>query len=156
MGTLVQYYYLGSMKLLNTHKLIAFFKLVFNVCLFFNLCEKNRFLMLINSLRNFIFIWMKNTLSSFFVMHIYNTTFFRYIRKTFALAYNYVDPDLVLFLGDNLDEGEIATDEDFMLYLKRFQHIFREVDFNKVFNIALLQLSNYFILIFFYNLAILL
>lgn len=79
-------------------------------------------------------------------------TLSRYIRKTFALAYNYVDPDLVLFLGDNLDEGEIATDEDFMLYLKRFQHIFREVDFNKVFNINttfLLQLANYFILIFY-------
>ncbi|KAG8185332.1 hypothetical protein JTE90_008235 [Oedothorax gibbosus] len=55
----------------------------------------------------------------------------RYIRKTFALAYNYVNPDLIIFLGDLFDEGEIASDADFILYLKRFKHIFQEVDFDK-------------------------
>ncbi|XP_055953157.1 metallophosphoesterase 1 homolog isoform X1 [Argiope bruennichi] len=55
----------------------------------------------------------------------------KYVRKTFALAYNYVNPDIVVFLGDNLDEGEIATEEEFIIYFKRFCDIFKEVDFNK-------------------------
>ncbi|CAL1284055.1 unnamed protein product [Larinioides sclopetarius] len=55
----------------------------------------------------------------------------RYVRKTFALAYNYVNPDIVIFLGDNLDEGEIATEDEFIIYFKRFCDIFKQVDFNK-------------------------
>ncbi|XP_035208035.1 uncharacterized protein C630.12-like isoform X2 [Stegodyphus dumicola] len=55
----------------------------------------------------------------------------RYISKTFSLAYNFVEPDLVIFLGDNLDEGEIANDEEFTTYFKRFRNVFQEVDFDK-------------------------
>ncbi|GFT80109.1 metallophosphoesterase 1-like protein [Nephila pilipes] len=55
----------------------------------------------------------------------------RYVRKTFVLAYNYVNPDIVIFLGDNLDEGEIASEEEFLSYFHRFRSVFREVDFNK-------------------------
>ncbi|GFY62995.1 metallophosphoesterase 1-like protein [Trichonephila inaurata madagascariensis] len=55
----------------------------------------------------------------------------RYVRKTFVKAYNYVNPDIVIFLGDNLDEGEIASDDDFLSYFHRFRHVFKEVDFNR-------------------------
>ncbi|GIY16792.1 metallophos domain-containing protein [Caerostris darwini] len=55
----------------------------------------------------------------------------RYVRKTFVLAYNHIKPDIVIFLGDNLDEGEIASDEEFISYFQRFCHVFQEVDFNK-------------------------
>ena len=57
---------------------------------------------------------------------------FRYVSKTFNQAHHYVVPDLVIFLGDNLDEGEIATDEEFHEYIKRFQSVFQKVEFHKV------------------------
>lgn len=48
----------------------------------------------------------------------------RYMRKTFSLAYSYVEPDLVIFLGDLFDEGSKATTDEYETYISRFQSIF--------------------------------
>ncbi|XP_054716182.1 metallophosphoesterase 1-like isoform X2 [Uloborus diversus] len=55
----------------------------------------------------------------------------RYIAKTFGLAHQYLNPDLVIFLGDNLDEGEIASDEEFHEYFQRFRKVFQDTNFDK-------------------------
>ncbi|XP_064607270.1 metallophosphoesterase 1-like [Liolophura sinensis] len=48
----------------------------------------------------------------------------RYLRNNFLLACGYIKPDVVVFLGDLLDEGSVATDEEFEDYTRRFQSIF--------------------------------
>ncbi|KAK5648333.1 hypothetical protein RI129_003225 [Pyrocoelia pectoralis] len=50
----------------------------------------------------------------------------RYLSKTFWLAYKFVDPDVVIFLGDLLDEGSSANDKEFNLYVNRFYKIFQK------------------------------
>ena len=37
----------------------------------------------------------------------------------------YVRPDVVVFLGDLLDEGSIASDDEYMTYIYRFRSVFR-------------------------------
>lgn len=49
----------------------------------------------------------------------------RYLRSGFQEAFNYVRPDVVLFLGDLLDEGSVATEEEFATYMSRFQSVFQ-------------------------------
>lgn len=48
----------------------------------------------------------------------------RYLAKTFALAVHHVRPDVVVFLGDHMDEGSIASDAEFAYYIKRFYNTF--------------------------------
>ncbi|KAF7283020.1 hypothetical protein GWI33_001577 [Rhynchophorus ferrugineus] len=48
----------------------------------------------------------------------------RYLKKTYGFAYEFVKPDVVLFLGDLMDEGHVADDEDFYKYVKRIFDIF--------------------------------
>lgn len=53
---------------------------------------------------------------------------FRYLSNGFSRAYNFVQPDVVIFLGDLFDEGSIANgDEEFMQYYHRFSSIFLEL-----------------------------
>ena len=49
---------------------------------------------------------------------------YRYLAKTFQLALNHVQPDVVIFLGDLIDEGSVATDVEYELYVNRFRQIF--------------------------------
>ena len=48
----------------------------------------------------------------------------RYLERGFRMAYDSVQPDLLIFLGDLFDEGSISTEPEFMRYLRRFQRIF--------------------------------
>lgn len=50
---------------------------------------------------------------------------FRYLSKTFWLARAHLSPDVILFLGDLMDEGSIATADQFSRYLRRFARTFR-------------------------------
>ncbi|KAK3913847.1 Cell division control protein 1 [Frankliniella fusca] len=48
----------------------------------------------------------------------------RYLQYTFTLAMSHVQPDAVVFLGDLMDEGNRADDDEFKRYVKRFFSIF--------------------------------
>lgn len=48
----------------------------------------------------------------------------RYLSKTFSYAYDHVHPDVVLFLGDLMDEGSKATPAEYSETLHRFQATF--------------------------------
>ena len=48
----------------------------------------------------------------------------RYLQKSFSIAFSHAKPDVVVFLGDLLDEGSQASPEDYQFYMKRFRHIF--------------------------------
>ncbi|XP_021925589.1 DNA polymerase beta isoform X2 [Zootermopsis nevadensis] len=48
----------------------------------------------------------------------------RYLYKTFQKAFYHVNPHVVVFLGDILDEGSIATNEEYGRYMKRFYDVF--------------------------------
>lgn len=48
-----------------------------------------------------------------------------YLRKTFSRASAFTQPDVVCFLGDLLDEGSVANDEEYKRYLKRFNDLFK-------------------------------
>lgn len=56
----------------------------------------------------------------------------RFVQKTFNLASNHIQPDIIILLGDNLDEGEIASDQKYKNYINRFLNVFSQLDFNKV------------------------
>lgn len=47
-----------------------------------------------------------------------------YLRKTFGQAVSHAKPDVVCFLGDLLDEGSVASDDEYERYLKRFHRVF--------------------------------
>jgi len=49
----------------------------------------------------------------------------KYLQFGFFYAVSYVRPDVVVFLGDLLDEGSIASDDEYMSYIHRFYHVFR-------------------------------
>jgi hypothetical protein len=57
---------------------------------------------------------------------------FRYLSKTFSLAYSYVQPDVVVFLGDLFDEGSKAFPYEYKSYMSRFQSIFYPSHASKV------------------------
>ncbi|KAG8228021.1 hypothetical protein J437_LFUL003656 [Ladona fulva] len=50
----------------------------------------------------------------------------RYLAKNFKLAMNHVKPELVIFLGDLMDEGSIASEEEYTRLKVRFFKIFKE------------------------------
>ena len=48
----------------------------------------------------------------------------RYLSKTFSWAKYAYNPDVIVFLGDLMDEGSEGTDEEFRGYVKRFHSIY--------------------------------
>lgn len=52
--------------------------------------------------------------------------FHRYLKRTYSLAYDFVQPDLVIFLGDLMDEAHIASKREFYEYVRRIFSIFLE------------------------------
>jgi hypothetical protein len=52
------------------------------------------------------------------------TIFFRYLYKTFQRAFYHVQPHVVVFLGDIMDEGSIATNDEYRRYIERFNDVF--------------------------------
>lgn len=51
---------------------------------------------------------------------------YRYLGITFNLAYEYVRPDVVVFLGDLIDEGSRCTDEQYLSYVESFKEIYKK------------------------------
>jgi hypothetical protein len=48
----------------------------------------------------------------------------RYLSKTFSWAMYAYDPQVVIFLGDLIDEGSEADQDDYQDYVKRFRNIY--------------------------------
>ncbi|KAI0223668.1 Protein ZBED8 [Lamellibrachia satsuma] len=48
----------------------------------------------------------------------------RYLAKTFRYAFNHVQPDVIIFLGDLIDEGSSANNAEYDIYVQRFHQIF--------------------------------
>ncbi|CAH1967806.1 unnamed protein product [Acanthoscelides obtectus] len=48
----------------------------------------------------------------------------RYLHVTYQLAFEFVRPDIVIFLGDLMDEGHTASDIEFNNYVRRLFNIF--------------------------------
>ncbi|XP_052261926.1 uncharacterized protein LOC127865904 isoform X2 [Dreissena polymorpha] len=55
----------------------------------------------------------------------------RYLWKTFAHAFDYSQPDVIIFLGDLFDEGSKAFPEEYKSTLDRFQSIFPQTSYMK-------------------------
>lgn len=60
----------------------------------------------------------------------------RYLTQTFSLAHAYANPDVVVFLGDLMDEGSKATKDEYMSYYFRFLKVFSAADKDKKVYIA--------------------
>lgn len=56
----------------------------------------------------------------------------RFVKQGFERAYDYCDPDVVIFLGDLMDEGSKATEKDYAVYIERFHRIFYRARKKKV------------------------
>lgn len=56
--------------------------------------------------------------------HITRWDVCRYLKKTFGYAVNRVEPDVVVLLGDLLDEGYVSSDEKFLQYKEWFEDIY--------------------------------
>ncbi|XP_045464730.1 uncharacterized protein C630.12 isoform X2 [Harmonia axyridis] len=54
-----------------------------------------------------------------------------YLKRTYHQALNFVQPDVTIFLGDLMDEGSVATDEEYNENLIRFFNIFPKQGHNK-------------------------
>ncbi|KAJ8683185.1 hypothetical protein QAD02_018977 [Eretmocerus hayati] len=52
----------------------------------------------------------------------------RYLKKTFSRAVEDSQPDVILFLGDIMDEGHIASQSEFQKYEQRIENIFNTKD----------------------------
>ncbi|XP_034936354.1 uncharacterized protein C630.12 isoform X2 [Chelonus insularis] len=52
----------------------------------------------------------------------------RYLANTFSRALKNSQPNIIVFLGDLMDEGEIATTEHFVKYKHRLDYIFQTSD----------------------------
>lgn len=50
----------------------------------------------------------------------------RFLKRTFSYAMHHTRPDAVIFLGDLMDEGSIATADEYERYVKRFHWTFPE------------------------------
>lgn len=48
----------------------------------------------------------------------------RYLAKTYSHAFQFAKPDVVIFLGDLMDEGSTASSEEYKQYAKRLFNIF--------------------------------
>lgn len=49
----------------------------------------------------------------------------RYLQKTFERAISFTQPHIIVFLGDLLDEGNVATSQEYKQYVRRFKNIYR-------------------------------
>ncbi|XP_075168171.1 metallophosphoesterase isoform X2 [Haematobia irritans] len=49
----------------------------------------------------------------------------RYLHRTFQQALIFTQPHIICFLGDLLDEGNVASPKEFESYIKRFRHIYQ-------------------------------
>ncbi|XP_046566490.1 LOW QUALITY PROTEIN: metallophosphoesterase 1-like [Haliotis rubra] len=47
-----------------------------------------------------------------------------FLSRTFSLAFSYAQPDVVVFLGDLMDEGSRATPAEYEIYMDRIESIF--------------------------------
>uniref|UniRef100_A0A0B7AH84 Calcineurin-like phosphoesterase domain-containing protein n=1 Tax=Arion vulgaris TaxID=1028688 RepID=A0A0B7AH84_9EUPU len=54
-----------------------------------------------------------------------------YLRKTFSRVYHHTAPDVIVFLGDIMDEGSKATESEYQSYVHRFNSIFYEKSYVK-------------------------
>ncbi|XP_015177867.1 PREDICTED: uncharacterized protein LOC107067143 [Polistes dominula] len=52
----------------------------------------------------------------------------RYLEKTFSRVLKYSQPNVIVFLGDLMDEGHISDAEKFNTYKKRLDYIFQTSD----------------------------
>ncbi|KAK9878403.1 hypothetical protein WA026_021710 [Henosepilachna vigintioctopunctata] len=55
-----------------------------------------------------------------------------YIQKTYIHAFNFVKPNITIFLGDLMDEGSTTTNEKYNEYLKRLNNIFPQSESTKI------------------------
>ncbi|XP_065367477.1 metallophosphoesterase 1 homolog isoform X2 [Calliphora vicina] len=49
----------------------------------------------------------------------------RYLQKTFQQALTFTKPHIICFLGDLLDEGNVASPDEFQSYVQRFRSIYK-------------------------------
>ena len=49
----------------------------------------------------------------------------RYLQRGFSFAFHHAQPDVIVFLGDLIDEGSRADNKQYDIYFHRFQKIFR-------------------------------
>lgn len=56
----------------------------------------------------------------------------RYLQKTFERAVSFTQPHIIVFLGDLLDEGNIATAQEYKQYVRRFKNIYRSKKWTNV------------------------
>ncbi|XP_072937170.1 uncharacterized protein Mppe [Epargyreus clarus] len=56
--------------------------------------------------------------------YIFNWDSDRYLRSTFSVVLQHFKPDVLVFLGDLMDEGSISTIPQFHKYVKRILNIF--------------------------------
>ncbi|CAH1644652.1 unnamed protein product [Spodoptera littoralis] len=56
--------------------------------------------------------------------YLFNWDSDRYLRSTFKVVVEYLKPDILVYLGDLMDEGSIATMPQFHGYVKRLASIF--------------------------------
>lgn len=47
-------------------------------------------------------------------------------------AFGFAKPDVVVFLGDLLDEGSTSTDDEYKTYIRRFFRIFLRAPFDSI------------------------
>lgn len=52
------------------------------------------------------------------------TIFISYLMKTYSHAFSFTEPHIVIFLGDLMDEGSIATETEYKHYLRRIFNLF--------------------------------
>ncbi|XP_016985886.1 metallophosphoesterase 1 isoform X1 [Drosophila rhopaloa] len=55
----------------------------------------------------------------------------RYLAKTFERALAFTQPHIIVFLGDLLDEGNIATAQEYKQYVQRFRRIYQNKKYKK-------------------------
>ncbi|CAH1404124.1 unnamed protein product [Nezara viridula] len=48
----------------------------------------------------------------------------RFLKISYKYAMNYVNPDLIIFLGDLMDEGSMCSSQQYSNYFSRFRNIF--------------------------------
>ncbi|XP_047514761.1 uncharacterized protein LOC125056000 isoform X2 [Pieris napi] len=56
--------------------------------------------------------------------YLFNWDSDRYLKSTFSIVENYFRPDILVYLGDLMDEGSISTRAQFHGYVKRLSEIF--------------------------------
>lgn len=49
---------------------------------------------------------------------------FRYLKSTYSIVEKHFHPDVLVYLGDLMDEGSISTRPQFHKYVKRLSNIF--------------------------------